>query len=38
MHHIPEEKYNFQIIMLQLHIHYCALVTPTISSLLVGGQ
>jgi len=37
-HHIPEEKRNFQIILLHLHIRYYALVIPKISSLLMGGH
>ena len=38
MHHIPEEKHNFRIILLHLHTRYYALVTLTTSSLLVGGH
>ena len=37
MYNIPEEQYNCQIILLHLHTRYYALVTPTTSSLLVGG-
>jgi hypothetical protein len=38
MYHIPEEQYNCQIILLHLHTRYYALLTPTTSSLLVGGH